>query len=125
MRARFLPLLAAICALLAALVPSVAAAQERSNHIAARLVAEGPFKPGQRQWLAIAFEPEPGWHGYWLNPGDAGYGMELDWQLPPKWDVMATDYPVPQRLVIGGLMNHVYEGPYAVLTELWVPAGAV
>jgi len=124
MRARFLPLLAAICALFAGLLPGAAAAQERTNHIAARLVAEGPVKPGQRQWLAIAFEPEPGWHGYWLNPGDAGYGMELDWDLPAKWAVLGTDYPVPQRLVIGGLMNHVYEGPYAVLTELWAPAGA-
>jgi DsbC/DsbD-like thiol-disulfide interchange protein/cytochrome c biogenesis protein CcdA len=124
MRARFLPLLAAICALFAVLPLAAAAGQERTNHIAARLVAEGPFTPGQRQWVAIAFDPQPGWHGYWLNPGDAGYGMELDWQLPLKWEVLATEYPVPQRLVIGGLMNHVYEGPYAVLAELWVPAGA-
>ena len=24
----------------------------------------------------------PGWHGYWLNPGDAGLPMDVDWQLP-------------------------------------------
>ena len=124
MRARFLPLLALLSALIAVLCPGLASAQGRANHIDARLVAEGPFKPGQRQWLAVAFYPEPGWHGYWLNPGDAGYGMELDWNLPPGWDVLKTEYPVPQRLVIGGLMNHIYEGPYAVLTELWAPAGA-
>ena len=24
----------------------------------------------------------PGWHGYWLNPGDAGLPMDVQWQLP-------------------------------------------
>ena len=26
--------------------------------------------------------PNPGWHGYWLNPGDAGLPMDVQWQLP-------------------------------------------
>ncbi|MCT2559189.1 protein-disulfide reductase DsbD family protein [Tsuneonella sp. YG55] len=124
MRARTLPLLAAICALLFALVPGMAAAQDRPTHIAARLVAEGPAVPGKPLTLAIAFDPEPGWHGYWKNPGDAGYGMELDWDLPAGWRAGEPQYPVPQKLVIGGLMNHVYEGPYAVLVDVAVPPGA-
>jgi DsbC/DsbD-like thiol-disulfide interchange protein/cytochrome c biogenesis protein CcdA len=115
MRARFLPLLATICALLTALLPVTAQAQSRGNHIAARLVAEGPVRPGQPVTLAIAFVPQPGWHGYWKNPGDAGYGMTLDWHLPPGATASEPQYPVPQQLIIGGLMNHVYEGPYAVL----------
>ncbi|ANY19742.1 Thiol:disulfide interchange protein DsbD precursor [Tsuneonella dongtanensis] len=123
-RARTLPLLAAICALIAALLPGFALAQERANHIAARLVAEGPVEPGRPLTLAIAFDPEPGWHGYWSNPGDAGYGMELDWQLPEGWQAGESQYPVPRKLVIGGLMNHVYKGPYAVLVDLAVPERA-
>ena len=59
MRARTLPLLAAIWALLFALVPQVALAQARANHIAARLVAEGPVEPGKPLTLAIAFDPQP------------------------------------------------------------------
>lgn len=124
MRARTLPLLAAICAMLAALFPNAAIAQAKQNNIAARLVAEGPVRPGEPLTLAIAFDPQPGWHGYWANPGDAGYGMELAWQLPQGWAAGETQYPVPQRLVIGGLMNHVYEGPYAVLVDVAVPAQA-
>lgn len=124
MRARTLPLLAAICALLVALFPQVASAQGRPNHIAARLVADGPVRPGEPLTVGIAFDPEPGWHGYWLNPGDAGYGMELDWTLPAGWRAGQPRYPVPHKLVIGGLMNHVYEGPYAVLVDLAVPKGA-
>ncbi len=121
MRARTLPLLAALCALLTILLPGLAAAQDRPTHIAARLVAEGPAVPGKPLTLAIAFDPEPGWHGYWINPGDAGYGMTLDWHLPAGWEPGAPQYPVPQRLEIGGLMNHVYEGPYAVLVDVAVP----
>ena len=124
MRARTLPLLAAICALLAVLFPGIAQAQSRANHIAARLVAEGPVRPGAPLTLAIAFEPEAGWHGYWKNPGDAGYGLTLDWTLPAGWRAGDPQYPVPQQLVIGGLMNHVYEGPYAVLVDVAVPPDA-
>ncbi|WP_057883433.1 protein-disulfide reductase DsbD family protein [Tsuneonella troitsensis] len=124
MRARTLPLLVAIFALLAVLVPGAASAQDRKNHIAARLVAEGPVEPGKTLTIAIAFDPEPGWHGYWSNPGDAGYGMELDWQLPQGWRAGEPQYPVPRQLVIGGLMNHVYKGAYAVLVDIAVPANA-
>jgi DsbC/DsbD-like thiol-disulfide interchange protein/cytochrome c biogenesis protein CcdA len=94
------------------------------NHIAAELVAEGPAVPGETLQLAIHFTPEPGWHGYWSNPGDAGYGMRLAWQVPEGWKAGAPQYPVPHRLTIAGLMNHVYEGDYAVLIPLEVPLQA-
>ena len=32
-------------------------------------------------------------------------------------------YPVPGTLLLAGLMNHVYEKPYALLVPLDVPAG--
>ncbi len=94
------------------------------TNIAAELVAEGPAVPGGTVDLALHFQPSPGWHGYWINPGDAGYGMALKWDLPAGWKAGEPRYPVPQTLVIGGLMNHVYEGDYAVLVPLAVPAGA-
>src|SRR5690606_16574610 len=31
--------------------------------------------------------------------------------------------PVPQTLLVDGLMNHVYEHPYALLVPLRIPAG--
>jgi DsbC/DsbD-like thiol-disulfide interchange protein/cytochrome c biogenesis protein CcdA len=95
-----------------------------ANHMAAELVPEGPAVAGKTVTVAIHFTPEKGWHGYWSNPGDAGYGMELDWKLPSGWKAGEPQYPVPQTLTIGGLMNHVYEAEYAVLVPLTVPAGA-
>jgi DsbC/DsbD-like thiol-disulfide interchange protein/cytochrome c biogenesis protein CcdA len=113
------------CMLLAALCANTAWAQTGGGktNIAAELVAEGPATPGRIVDLALHFRPAPGWHGYWINPGDAGYGMSLKWRFPPGWRAGGPLYPVPQTLVIGGLMNHVYEGDYAVIVPVSVPAG--
>lgn len=95
-----------------------------TRHLAAELVAEGPARPGETLTLALHFRPEPGWHGYWSNPGDAGFGMQLEWRLPEGWKAGEPQYPVPHKLSIAGLMNHVYEGDYAVLVPIAVPQGA-
>ena len=106
------------------LAPSLAPAQPREYAIQPELVAEGPAVPGGEVELAILMRTKPGWHGYWLNPGDAGLPMEVKWQLPPGFSVGELRYPVPSRLTIAGLMNYVYEEDYAVLTRLKVPANA-
>jgi len=111
--------IAALCVLFAA---GISPAQ--ANNIAASLVVEGPVMPGETVTIAIHMEPAPGWHGYWLNPGDAGLGMSLDWTLPPGFVAGAPQYPVPEKLLIAGLMNHVYKGDYAVLVALTAPASA-
>ncbi|MBV2148517.1 thioredoxin family protein [Sphingobium sp. AS12] len=90
-------------------------------HIAARLVAESATPaPGKSTSIAFAMVPEAGWHGYWENPGDAGLGMTVSWTLPKGVTVGRLRYPVPETLLISGLMNHVYEGPYGVLATLTV-----
>ena len=92
-------------------------------HIAAELDSESDRPaPGGRTTIAFAMTPQQGWHGYWENPGDAGLGMTVDWTLPKGVSVGALRYPVPETLLIAGLMNHVYEGPYAVLADLRVAA---
>ncbi len=127
---RLIVLLAGLCSFAVAApawaqVPAPAFPPARANHIAAELIAEGPAVPGETLTLALLFRPEPGWHGYWANPGDAGYGMRLVWDLPARWRAGEPLYPVPGRLVIAGLMNHVYEGEYAVLVPVEVPSRGI
>ena len=113
-------LLAAIAALVAA---SPALAQ--ATHIRAELVAERTsVAPGETVTLAVLMRPEPRWHGYWENPGDAGFGMSFRWTLPPGAKTGPPRYPVPETLLISGLMNHVYEHDYALLIPFTVPADA-
>jgi len=115
----------ALVASLALLAP--AAAQEAGGrkanfgdrNIAVALYAEGAPAEGREWLLALRFTPSaPEWHGYWSNPGDAGAGMRLSLDLPPDWEVGEARYPVPERLVISGLMNHVYKGAYTVLVPV-------
>ena len=107
--------------ILIALLLAPALAQARG--IEPELVAEGPAPPGGEVELAIHMRTNPGWHGYWLNPGDAGLPMEVKWQLPPGFSVGSLRYPVPTRLTVAGIMNYVYETDYAVLVRLKVPPG--
>jgi DsbC/DsbD-like thiol-disulfide interchange protein/cytochrome c biogenesis protein CcdA len=102
----------------------LAPALAHARGIEPQLVAEGPAPAGGEVELAIQMIPAPGWHGYWLNPGDAGLPMDVKWQLPKGFAAGPLRYPVPGRLEIAGLMNYVYERDYAVLVRLKVPAGA-
>jgi DsbC/DsbD-like thiol-disulfide interchange protein/cytochrome c biogenesis protein CcdA len=112
--------------LLAMLWVAPAAAQPaaaRPNNIAVELVAETRApRPGEAVTLAFSFTPDEGWHGYWQNPGDAGMPSRVEWKLPGGVSAAALRFPVPRTLLISGLMNFVFEGPHAVLTQLQVPA---
>jgi len=111
--------------LLGLALPAAAQPLQRGpNNIAASLVAESASPtPGSTVDLAFAMTPKTGWHGYWENPGDAGLGMTLEWTLPKGVTAGNLRYPVPQTLIIAGLMNHVYEGPYAPLVALKIDPG--
>jgi DsbC/DsbD-like thiol-disulfide interchange protein/cytochrome c biogenesis protein CcdA len=98
-------------------------APARGNAITPELVVNGRAVPGGTAELAISMRVKPGWHGYWLNPGDAGLPMSVEWQLPQGWSVGPLRYPVPHRLLVSGIVNYVYEDDYAVLAALRVPAG--
>ena len=112
--------------LLFALIAAPAAAQlgERQNAIRPELIAEGPAVSGGEVELAILMHTDPGWHGYWINPGDAGLPMRIDWELPAGASLGPLRFPVPDRLLVAGIVNYVYERDHAILTRLKLPAGA-
>jgi len=94
------------------------------RHVAMRLVAEsGRPAPGSTVALAIEAVPQKGWHGYWKNPGDAGIETAAAWRLPAGASAGPLRYPVPERLLVAGLMNYVYERPFALLVDVKLPAG--
>lgn len=117
---RNIVLLLAACWLTLAGVPAAA----EGPHIRASLLAERPAQPGETVTLAVLMQPDKGWHGYWSNPGDAGLPITLEWTLPPGAGTGALEFPVPQTLLLQGLMNHVYEHDYAVLVPFTVPKDA-
>lgn len=97
------------------------AAGQQPTHVRAQLLAESSSpEPGRSTSVALSMMPDKGWHGYWVNGGDAGFGLTVKWNLPEGVTLLPFRYPVPQTLVISGLMNHVYEHPYALLADLHV-----
>ncbi|MBB3764307.1 protein-disulfide reductase DsbD family protein [Sphingomicrobium lutaoense] len=104
-----------------------AAAQD--THLVPQLLAEGPLPlEGGEVTLALHFKTEPGWHGYWLNPGDAGLPLSVDWTLPEGASISDFQYPTPVRFDAFGLVNYVYKKDHALLATLRVPqapAGAL
>jgi DsbC/DsbD-like thiol-disulfide interchange protein/cytochrome c biogenesis protein CcdA len=117
-------LLIAVLWQLSLVLTMATAAQAAPTRIAAELVAESAGQPGETVWLAFHMRPTRGWHGYWRNPGDAGLGMSLTWTLPAGATAGEPVYPVPDTLLISGLMNHVYEHDYAVLVAVTLPRDA-
>ena len=112
--------------LLAFMAFAIAPAAEAQNrlgnkelNVPATLLAESQqVQAGQSVTLAFLMEPKPTWHGYWENPGDAGIGMSFDWTLPEGVTVAKPKFPVPDTLLISGIMNYVYKGGYAILVNL-------
>lgn len=114
----FLALLAAL--LLIQPLPASAAGRHMQVSLAAETLTP---RPGSEVALALVMTPQPGWHGYWLNTGDAGTPNRFQWSLPAGASLQPLLYPAPQRLIVAGLMNYVYEKPYALLARLTLPEG--
>ncbi len=108
------------CLIAILLTPSAASAAVRHMQVALTAESATP-RPGSEIGIAVTMTPQPGWHGYWLNTGDAGTPDRIRWSLPDGASISALAYPVPERLVVAGLMNYVYAHPYALLGRLKIP----
>jgi DsbC/DsbD-like thiol-disulfide interchange protein len=78
--------------------------------------------PGGSATVALVYKIEPGWHTYWINPGDAGAAPKVKWTLPPGVTVSDLRYPIPHRKTSEGLTSFIYENEVALLATVTVPA---
>ncbi|SBV34085.1 Thiol:disulfide interchange protein [uncultured Sphingopyxis sp.] len=111
----------ALLAVLALILAAFGPAHAQSTHIQPKLVAESAAPaPGSATTLALTMTPDKTWHGYWVNGGDAGFGLSVEWNAPEGVTIAPFRYPVPDALILFGMMNHVYEHPYALLAEVQI-----
>ena len=61
--------------------------------------------------------PQPGWHGYWRNPGDAGDEPRVTWRLPEGWRAGPLHYPVPRPADRRRADELCFERDYALLVD--------
>jgi thiol:disulfide interchange protein DsbD len=70
----------------------------------------------------LYFKLESGWHVYWKNAGDSGEPPHVQWTLPKGVSATPMQFPAPQRLPLGPLMDFGYANE--VLYPFTVRAGA-
>ena len=89
-------------------------------HVEAALVAHAPegAQPGNSILMGLKLTPEPGWHTYWKNPGDAGLATELQWTLPEGVTAGEIAWPAPRKIQTGGLVSFGFEGPVMLTVPL-------
>jgi DsbC/DsbD-like thiol-disulfide interchange protein/cytochrome c biogenesis protein CcdA len=102
---------------------AIAADTATTPHFTAALVAESRTPvPGKDVTLALVIQPQPGWHTYWVNPGDTGLAPDLEWTLPDGVMAQETQHPVPMEMTVSGITTNVHDGPAALLTDISVPS---
>src|SRR5260221_2873324 len=97
----------------------------KTEHVEAQLVADrSAAQPGKPVLVGLRLRMEPQWHTYWRNPGDSGLPTRIQWLLPEGWKAGEIQWPYPQLLPVGPLMNYGYEDAVLLLAELTPPASA-
>jgi thiol:disulfide interchange protein len=92
-------------------------------HVAASLVAETrSVVPGHPLQVALRQQIQPGWHTYWLNPGDSGLPTTIEWTLPPGFTAGAIVWPTPKRISYGPVVDYGYESEILLPVTIEVPA---
>lgn len=97
----------------------------KTEHASSHFVSERTsVRPGATVTLALLQELDPHWHVYWENPGDSGLPLTLDFTAPDGVTFGQIQYPTPQRIDVGPLVNFGHEGQPGFLVDLTAPATA-
>ncbi len=103
----------------------VLAQAEKPKNVQATLVAEKTgVEPGGTVTVALRFEIREHWHTYWIYSGDSGEATEIDWTLPAGVTAGPLQFPYPERIPVGPLVNFGYAGTVLHLTDITVPKDA-
>ena len=95
-----------------------------ANHVAVSAALEAPAKPGATVWVAIRQTVQPGWHTYWVNPGETGLPTSVSWNLPAGVSAGDIQWPLPERLTTGPIVDYGYTGTSTMLVPLTVAPDA-
>ncbi|MEO7029752.1 MAG: thioredoxin family protein [Acidobacteriaceae bacterium] len=82
----------------------------KAPHLTAELVTLAPrIASGGQLQIGLSLTLEEHWHVYWINAGDSGEPPAIKWTLPKGLTAAPLQFPTPQRLPLGPLMDFGYE----------------
>ena len=104
------------------LIPTISLADkivEVSDSRIELLIESNSIEPGDELLVGFKFSLSPGWHTYWVNPGDAGEGASIRWNLPKDVKASKILWPGPERIPVEPLMTFGYEDEVVLLTKIY------
>ena len=104
------------------LIPTISLADnivEVSDSTIELLTESNSIEPGDEFLVGFKFSLSPGWHTYWVNPGDAGEGASIKWNLPRDVKASKILWPGPERIPVEPLMTFGYEDEVVLLTKIY------
>ena len=104
------------------LIPTISLADnivEVSDSTIELLTESNSIEPGDELLVGFKFSLSPGWHTYWVNPGDAGEGASIKWNLPKDVKASKILWPGPERIPVEPLMTFGYEDEVVLLTKIY------
>lgn len=81
------------------------------------------IEPGGSILLGLRQRIAPGWHTYWVNPGDSGEPTMIAWTLPEGFQAGGIEWPRPERIPAGPAMSYGYTGEVVLPVSLRAPPG--
>jgi len=114
-------LVGAVGLLLPTTLPAESSGQE---HVKVELVSEkDAIVPHHELQLGIRVDLEEGWHTYWINPGDSGEPLRIEWTLPAGFQANSIEWPYPTRLPTPPFMDYGYERQVLLPVVIQTPSG--
>ncbi|SFK25462.1 protein-disulfide reductase DsbD family protein [Falsiroseomonas stagni] len=103
---------------------AVESAPARSPRATVTLAADvAAVAPGEAFRLGLRLRLAEGWHTYWRNAGDAGAPPEVTLTLPEGVSAGAIQWPIPDRIPYGPLVNYGYKNEVLLPLPVSLPAG--
>jgi thiol:disulfide interchange protein DsbD len=118
----------AVLACLAVLVAGgtsslIAAPESAAPKVRVELLSEvRAIAPGETFWVALHQRITPGWHTYWMNPGDSGEPPRIEWALPAGFAAGDIVWPYPERIPVGPAMSFGYSDEVVLPMLMTAPA---
>jgi thiol:disulfide interchange protein DsbD len=79
------------------------------------------IQPGKPFWVLLRLTLKPGWHSYWINPGDSGLPPQIQWEMPEGFHATPIQWLAPERIPFGKLVNFGYHNESYHLIQITPP----
>ncbi|MBC8106497.1 MAG: hypothetical protein H7Z14_07905 [Anaerolineae bacterium] len=103
---------------------AVRAGPSGAELVQVKLLADvASVEPGKPFTVGVNFKMAPGWHIYWINPGDSGQETRVNFTLPPGFTASELKFAVPERIALpGDIISYGYENEVTLTVTITPPA---